>query len=65
MKLTINGKTLNEEWSNMIIREITRETEATHPLEVEEYLKDHKIEEDENSFTLRPPTSEGIHIKIF
>ncbi|RNF40558.1 hypothetical protein [Planococcus salinus] len=65
MKLTINGKTLNEEWSNMIVREITRETKASHPMEVEEYLKDYTVEENENAFILRPPTAEGIHIKIF
>jgi hypothetical protein len=64
VNITINGTTLNEARSYLVAREIIRETEIEHPMDVEEFLKDYTIEECEKSIVLRPPTIEGIHISL-
>lgn len=64
MNITINGKTLNESRSYLVAREIIRETDVEHPLDVEAFLQEYTIEECEKSIILRPPTVEGIHISL-
>ena len=64
MNITIKGKTLNEARSFLVAREIIRETEVEHPLEVEAFLKEYTIEECEKAIVLRPPTVDGIHISL-
>ncbi|MDN7241040.1 hypothetical protein QWY14_04520 [Planococcus sp. N028] len=64
MNITVNGKTLNNQRSYLVAREIIRETEVEHPMDVEAFLKEYTIEECEKSIVLRPPTAEGIHISL-
>ncbi|MGI2326989.1 hypothetical protein [Planococcus sp. YIM B11945] len=64
MKITIDGKMLSATRSYLIAREIIRETEIEHPLDVEEFLKEYTYEECEKSIVLRPPHVEGIHISL-
>ncbi|TWT00993.1 hypothetical protein [Planomicrobium sp. CPCC 101079] len=64
MNITVNGRTLNESRSYLIAREIIRETEIEHPMDVESFLQEYTIEECEKFIILRPPTVEGIHISL-
>ncbi|TWT28382.1 hypothetical protein [Planomicrobium sp. CPCC 101110] len=64
MNITIKGRTLNESRSYLVAREIIRETDVEHPLDVEAFLQEYTIEECEKSIILRPPTVEGIHISL-
>lgn len=65
MNLTVNGVILSQKRSALIIKELIRESVAEHAKDVEEYLKDYKVEDLGSSIILRPPSVEGIQISLF
>lgn len=64
MKLIVDGYEFNKIQSYLLIGEVLSNTVVDNPNDVQEYLKNHRVEESIDNIVLRNKDINGLHFAV-